>query len=169
MTIVNSNVGENLQDHAMAGGIIRSRRRRSSSGRRDPQIFKTLLAMYQTDHSGPFGGEFLPSTCVPLPETLCQKTKLSCLPNILSRVTSESPASIDKFQESVTLDLLTQPDVSSVHYMMGELQLNVEGNTKISDFADPKCQETISLSSPHSITPFHAAASTSPLHLLPIT
>ncbi len=65
-----------------------------------------------------------------LPETFESKDQ-PFLPDLLGRVNSESSTSVDKFQESMTLDLVTHPDASSVQYMMGKLQFNIKGSAKM--------------------------------------
>ncbi|KAI9642708.1 hypothetical protein NHQ30_008439 [Ciborinia camelliae] len=137
--IDNPNVGENLQDHAVAvvsfeaaDGI-----QTADAIGRDPKIMGSLIAMYQTDHSGPLGQFFTCSAYMPTP-SLFGPSGSEELSRILA-TSSSNPN--DKHHEAILRDLLSQPDGASAHYFMAKHQFDATNTSTITEQMTPKRPE----------------------------
>ncbi|ESZ92043.1 aryl-alcohol dehydrogenase [Sclerotinia borealis F-4128] len=139
INIDNPNVGENLQDHAVAAVSFEAAEGVQTADvlGRDPKIMESLIAMYQQDHSGPLGQFFTASAYMPTPSLFGPGGSVELL-KILATSSSDPN---DKHHEAVVRDLLSQPDGASAHYFMAKIQFDASNAPTITELMTPKRPE----------------------------
>ncbi|KAH7399772.1 hypothetical protein BKA64DRAFT_464597 [Cadophora sp. MPI-SDFR-AT-0126] len=127
----NPNVGENLQDHLIvsvsfeaADGV-----KTGEIMMRDPSAMPALMAMYQKDHSGPLGNNFVPMAQFRVPETFGPNGK-EYIPSLLRSVSPESTTERQRQMETITTDLLS---ASTMQQMMTPIQFNISAGSKVTE------------------------------------
>ncbi|KAL2071076.1 hypothetical protein VTL71DRAFT_12311 [Oculimacula yallundae] len=129
--VENPNVGENLQDHLLvtvsfeaADGV--------PTGEiliRNPAIMPALLEMYQKDHSGPLGHNFVPMAQFRVPATFGPDGK-EFIPSLLKDVSVDSRSKLERHIDEVTVDLLSE---STMQQMLAKIQFNTSAGPRLSD------------------------------------
>lgn len=141
VVIDNPNVGENLQDHAVAlvSFEVNDGVQTAEPMLRDPKIFESLMAKYQKDRSGPLGDSFNDTAQITIPEAFGPEGRRIFRKLFDSVVdTSATQSAADKLHDEVTLDLLSQPDSASAMVFASKTQFNIADSHKLGEWMSPK-------------------------------
>jgi choline dehydrogenase-like flavoprotein len=140
VVIDNSNVGENLQDHAIVaqsfevndgiptGDLFRS-----------PDILNAVVAQYQTNGAGPLGSSTLCSSYMPLVDDKGRTAPEELRELLDKELTNYSEFPARERQYKILRELLETSDEASAQYLMFPAQLNVHPNgpTTVPEMLNP--------------------------------
>ncbi|KAL8661765.1 MAG: hypothetical protein Q9168_008352, partial [Polycauliona sp. 1 TL-2023] len=138
--IDNPSVGENLQDHAMAGISFEAEDGIATADiLRDPKILEAAMQEYNKSKTGLFTSGTYCSAFMPIVDFLDTdgQARLSKLldQHLNSDALPSFPA--QKKQYELLRAILQSPDDSSIHYCMGAFQMNVDAGPATSQYLKP--------------------------------
>ena len=128
VVINNPQVGENLQDHGMAGVSFEAADGvRTADAMRDPKVREQVVSMYKESRTGPLANSTFSSASTPIVEFLDAKGQKT-LDELLDKYLPADgklafPA--QKQQYNLLRSVLKSPGEASIHYLMGPFQHNV--------------------------------------------